>query len=102
MTPHKTLLNHKPPSLASLGNSANSAKGFSSRMRINSDGWGSVWPPRAGGGGGGAVGEGKEMEGVMFRKVLKATWEMMTSARHSGGGLVVVGVEIRSSEKDHG
>lgn len=32
-TPHKTLLNHSPPSNASSGNSTNSANGFSSKVR---------------------------------------------------------------------
>jgi len=41
MTPHKTLLNHKPPSKASSGSSTKSANGFSSNTRVNQDpaGW---------------------------------------------------------------
>ena len=34
-TPHRTLLNHSPPSRASSGSSTNSAKGFSSKVKIN-------------------------------------------------------------------
>jgi len=70
ITPHRTLLNQRPPSLASLGNSANSDNGFSSNVSVNSDGWGS-W---------GVVldccgrdGGGKVIEGVIFKNVLNAT-----------------------------
>lgn len=33
-TPHKTLLNHSPPSIASSGSSTNSVKGFSSSASV--------------------------------------------------------------------
>ena len=65
MTPQRTLLNHNPPAFASLGNSANSANGFSSRESINSLGAGRVVEALFG---------GKEIAGEMLRKVLKATW----------------------------
>ena len=71
MTPQRTLLNHSPPSRASRGSSANSARGFSSSVSTNSDGWGSDCAP--GPRGGGAEGVGKETEGAMFRKILNAT-----------------------------
>ena len=41
MIPQRILENHNPPSFASLGNSANSLRGFSSRFRMNSEG--DVW-----------------------------------------------------------
>ena len=34
-TPHRTLLNHRPPSRASSGSSTNSARGFSSNVKVN-------------------------------------------------------------------
>jgi hypothetical protein len=63
-TPHNTFENHNPPSLASGGNSANSANGFSSNVSINSCGaaFGVV-------GGSG----GNERFGVIFKNVLNAT-----------------------------
>lgn len=62
MTPHRTLLNHRPPSFASLGSSANSDRGFSSSVRINSEGDGAV------------------TVGVMLRNVLNATCDEFWSA----------------------
>jgi hypothetical protein len=67
MTPHSTLLNQSPPSRASRGSSANSANGFSSKVRMNSDGCGRL------GSAGAEEGGGKETVGEMLRKVLKAT-----------------------------
>ena len=80
ITPHSTLLYHRPPSSASSGNSTNSTRGFSSRVSTKADPgpvgategledrWGvdAVLEP-----GGGA--ERWDIEGVMFRKVLKPT-----------------------------
>jgi hypothetical protein len=70
-TPHNTFENHNPPSLASGGNSANSANGFSSNVSMNSCGaaFGVV-------GGGG----GKERFGVIFKKVLNATYRQLHSS----------------------
>lgn len=73
MTPPRTLLNHRPPSRASRGSSANSAKGFSSNVSTNSDGAGSDEIVPVCCCGGGAVGAGKDNVGVIFRNVLKAT-----------------------------
>ena len=63
-TPHNTFENHNPPSLASGGNSANSANGFSSNVSMNSCGaaFGVV-----------GAGEGNDRFGVIFRNVLNAT-----------------------------
>ncbi len=36
-TPHRTLLNHRPPSKASSGSSTNSARGFSSNVRVKEE-----------------------------------------------------------------
>lgn len=72
MTPHKTLLNHKPPSNASSGSSTNSANGFSSNTRVNQDpaGWLLV---ESGLDVVGCKGTPWEIVGVIFKNVLKPT-----------------------------
>lgn len=66
ITPQSTFENQSPPSRASDGNSANSANGFSSKVRMNSEDWARLFV-------GCWVGGGKETVGVMARKLRKAT-----------------------------
>jgi hypothetical protein len=91
ITPARTLENHNPPSRASRGSSANSARGFSSNMSVNSEGVGSD-------GFEGAVGSGKVTVGEMLRKVLNATWRSQHGANGTCcrvGGSSIDGVESR-------
>lgn len=74
-TPHKTLLNQRPPSSASSGSSTNSANGFSSKVRVNQGPDVAGLPPvLVGRLEAGAVGGEWVTAGVMFKNDLNPTY----------------------------
>lgn len=77
-TPHKTLLNHRPPSNASSGSSTNSASGFSSNVSVKDDPAPDIWGAGEplGRPGGADVGVACVTFGMIFKKDLNPTWKI--------------------------